>query len=333
MRVVGALLEAAEHAGARREELLEASGIAFDQLEPLDARIAEADISHMCELALDRSGDPALGLHWGERLTVDTFVPVSYLVTHAPTLGEALESLSRYSPLLTDAPTFTITQNTHHVTISCLPRKADALRARRFVAEISVLGFVHVVRCFQAQWQPEHVSFEYAKPDYHDEYTRVFDHAARFDQPYTGLRFDRAYLQLPSRHKDEGIYTSLRALADQRLRRLKERDSYAALVSDKLAQDGRLVRGDMEGVAAALGLSVRSLRRHLAAEGKSYTSIVSDTFISASRRLLLEEARTIQQTAYALGFSSSTAFHRAFKRATGLTPSAFVDTHLGRSRA
>jgi AraC-like DNA-binding protein len=42
-----------------------------------------------------------------------------------------------------------------------------------------------------------------------------------------------------------------------------------------------------------------------------------------ARRLLRDPERSIQETASLLGFSDSSAFYRAFKRWTGITPSQF----------
>ena len=79
----------------------------------------------------------------------------------------------------------------------------------------------------------------------------------------------------------------------------------------------------MQAVALALGISVRSLRRRLAAEGRSYQSVESEALATAAKRLLRDERRTIQDTADRMGFADTTAFHRAFKRWTGTTPSAY----------
>jgi AraC-like DNA-binding protein len=62
----------------------------------------------------------------------------------------------------------------------------------------------------------------------------------------------------------------------------------------------------------------------LAAEGSSYADAENAAFMILARRLLLDASLTIQQTAYELGFSGANTFHRACKRATGMTPSSGV---------
>jgi AraC-like DNA-binding protein len=79
----------------------------------------------------------------------------------------------------------------------------------------------------------------------------------------------------------------------------------------------------METLARALGLSVRSLRRRFASEGKSYSYVENDALSIVATHLLQNRQLSIQETTDAMGFSDTTAFHRAFKRWTGTTPSEY----------
>ena len=67
---------------------------------------------------------------------------------------------------------------------------------------------------------------------------------------------------------------------------------------------------------------MRSLRRRLEAEGKSYLEIENEAFATVANHLLRERHLTIQETAFEMGFLSTSTFHRAFKRWTGTTPNA-----------
>lgn len=195
---------------------------------------------------------------------------------------------------------------------------------QRFSAEMSVACFFHIIRSFGVR--PEQVSLEYAAPPYHHEYTRIFGQEVRFEQPLTGLVFDGGLLDAASPHKDEDMHEAVRKLAERRMSRLERCAPYALRVREFLVQQGRPRRVAMKVVACALGLSMRSLRRRLAAEGKSYNTVEKDALAIVARRLLRDEQRSIQEAAYEMGFSDTTAFHRAFKRWTGTTPSAYQES-------
>jgi AraC-like DNA-binding protein len=85
---------------------------------------------------------------------------------------------------------------------------------------------------------------------------------------------------------------------------------------------GRLRGGDpsLEGVARELGMSERSLQRHLRELGSSFNAL-ADEVREATARLYLEQPdMALTEIGFLLGFSEQSAFTRAYKRWTGHTP-------------
>ena len=79
----------------------------------------------------------------------------------------------------------------------------------------------------------------------------------------------------------------------------------------------------MTSVARELGLSERSLRRRLEAEGTSFRDLSQALLDESAQAMLRNPALTLQSIAYALGFSDVATFHRAFRRWNRLTPTEY----------
>jgi len=321
-QVLKGIVDALEHTGISRSQFLRAAQLDPSVLESTEGLVPRAQIYALCELALDLSGDPALGLRWGERVSSSSFNLLSYIVTHAATLRQGLESLQEFHRLFSDQSTFRIVESDDTVTVYC-QSFGETPRVTRFIAEVVMLGFFRLLRSFGAHVRPEYVSFAFSAPAYRDEYARVFEHLARFEQPFTGLTFERKLLDAPSPRKDDDMYSALSTLAARRIQGMTQRTPYTLRVRELLVKQGTSQRADMKSVARALGLSVRSLRRRLAEEGKMYNAVAHDALATVAEQLLRDKQQTIQETAYAMGFADTSSFYRAFKRWTGTTPNSF----------
>jgi AraC-like DNA-binding protein len=194
---------------------------------------------------------------------------------------------------------------------------------------MTLIGWQHMVRYFRRGTRIYQASFEHPAPSYRSEYTRLFDGVERFDQSFTGIVFDRALLSASQLNGDAELYRVLEVQAEARTARLGRKASYAERVRHHLL-DAAQDRGqdfDMGDVARALGVSVRTLRRRLQEEGVTYSTVAGEAFADLAKRLLVDEERSVEETAYAMGFSAPTSFHKAFKRWTGTTPKVFRQRH------
>lgn len=78
---------------------------------------------------------------------------------------------------------------------------------------------------------------------------------------------------------------------------------------------------DADTLAQALAMSPRTLSRRLQDEGTTLPQLRTEVGVAYAEVLLLETDKSIAQVAHAAGFADADAFTRAFKRATGQTPS------------
>jgi len=75
--------------------------------------------------------------------------------------------------------------------------------------------------------------------------------------------------------------------------------------------------------ARTLGVSPRSLQRHLAAAGTSFRRELRRARIEAARELLITTTATVESVARSVGCESPSSFIRMFRSITGETPATF----------
>lgn len=81
-------------------------------------------------------------------------------------------------------------------------------------------------------------------------------------------------------------------------------------------------RESIEHVAKELGMSTRTLQRKLEREGTTFREVVAIVKKDLAMQMMANR-RPASEVGFALGFSQPSAFHRAFRRWTGLSSRAF----------
>ena len=305
----GALMGAAKVDVARLDDI--ASGFAFSELVSLE------------ECALDLTGDDALGLRLAEQASEAAFDVVAHLTMHAPTLRDAIALCIQFQRLLMEGTALTLEERGDGATLRCeFPR--STVRGDRMLAEFAMGGFARMIRIFAGHDTTlRTVSFEHPRPPHAHAYARAFGGRERFSRRFTGLELDRALLDTRQLHHHPALYSVLHGDAAAKLERISHGQKFKERVEQHLFAVPPKRMPDMSGVARDLGLSARSLRRHLAADGVSYKALVKAVIEIRATQMLTDPNRTIQEVADAMGFSDPSAFQRAFKRWTGVTPGQF----------
>ncbi len=318
---VHALTEALERAGVPRERFLAAAPIDRATLERPEAKLDVETFDALLELALALTGEPAFGLRMGDAVHPGNYSLSTHLAAHASTLREAIETLQRFYAFLADRPFWRFFEDGGTASL-LYDSRPGPLPARRFRAELTVSALYKLLKYFAPSAPARVVAFEHPAPDYRAEYARIFEGAERFGQTFTGIVFDRVVLDRLQMHRDPELHATIVSRAEERLSQLQGEGEYAERVRRHILGGASPDRRDMASVARALGLSARTLRRRLSEEGTSFRDVVDEALGALARRLVSDSDRPIEATAYAMGFSHPSAFHRAFKRWTGATPAA-----------
>jgi AraC-like DNA-binding protein len=127
-------------------------------------------------------------------------------------------------------------------------------------------------------------------------------------------------MEHPLNDSDANLHEVMRSYAERLLEGLPHGPNFTATVRSVVARhlsSGRLAIGL---VARELHMSARTLGRRLEGEGTTFTELVDDIRKRLALRHVGEQNQALSEVAFMLGFAHPAAFHRAFKRWTGLTP-------------
>ncbi len=320
------LVDAVERAGVDVEAYLARAGFPRALLSDVDARVDIPVYDRLTELAIEMTGDPALGLHMGEFASASSYHLVGQVASQCRTIREALEVIFKFYRLVADVPAPQLVEEGERVRIVYNYLRTTPV-CNRQRSEFGMTRFLLMGRAFTGpSLAPLEVWFEHPMPPYASEYRRIFEGRERFEKPETAMVFPRAYLDREQLHHDSRVYSVLKDKAEEVLRRLDRGATHAERVRELLLSRVIDAKPALSEAARELNMTPRALRRRLEAENTSFAQVVDDARAELARRILAESATTIQEAAYRMGFAEVSSFHRAFRRWTGMTPAAYRES-------
>ena len=318
------ILSEVQRRGLDGKALLARCNIEQSRLSDLRETMTSAETEQLTREAMALTGDLGLGLTVGQTAPESMMQVFGHLVLAQRTIRESFAMLERYTKLLADGMHWNLTERGELGVFSCEIGLTQGELAR-FGVEYALTMAARVGRHFVPKSAALHaVWLRYSAPSYAERYEAYFQCPVLFDQSENALLFELAYLDMPQFHADDTLRTVLGDMAEQLLKERGSSSNVTETVRRLLRQERDLSEMPTQSMARQLGVSSRALRRKLAAEGASLTALVSE----ARCRIACEELRrpeaNIKEVAELLGFSEPSAFHRAFKRWTGMAPRAFM---------
>lgn len=308
---------AAAHVPPRR--LLEQVGVEASLFEDPDGRIPHATAMLLLERGVEATRDEALGIHAAEHIRPGDFDALEYVARASGTLRGALQAVSRYVRLMHDATTFVHRKDAGDDESWTLTVSPPLTRAS---VEFAVATLIVTGRLVTGRDNlPKEVLFAHAAPRDATEHVRVLGCPIRWDAPTTALVFARVQLERPFSHTSPILSATLEQHAERLLAELSTSRTYATRVREHLVAALQAGETSAQDIARRLRASERTLRRRLQEEGATFSDLLADVRRELSIRYLEDPSLSVDEIAFLLGFSTGSAFRRAFRRWTGVTPS------------
>ncbi len=327
-RLVRKLVDHLESLGVDRAQLLAGAGIEPRTLRLTTWRLPWSMVEELqqAERMLDA---PTLGLRLAQRQELETLGLPGLLFFASSDVGSAIRRLVQFSHLWSDAYRIEIDDGPapRYRFSLCVPER----RASRHLRDNHLAAAAMVLRDLVGDTLPMHglvrVELEHAAEGRERAYETAFPCPVEFGAKRTSLALhpDALAVPLPSasqlfeRFFEQQALTALDRLGARsdsvllRLQSLLEHWDEAELLHD----------ASLRTAARDLGISVRSLQRHLGRAGSTFSQELSR---HRQRRslALLRAGSPIPEVALRLGYADTTTFHRAFRRWMGTSPEAWL---------
>lgn len=309
--------------GAERRRVLAEAGIPGELLARDTARVPARAFAALWLSVAQTLDDEFFGLD-RRRMKVGSFALLSQALIGCERLDQALRRLLRGFAVVLDDLRGELALDQGDAVLSL----HDAIAApedRRFAHE-TFLVLVHGLMCWLVgrRVPVTLASFAYPRPAHGDEYRVMYAPRLAFDAPQTALRFDARQLALPVVQTGESLRAFLRSAPQAVFLKYKNEDGWAARVRRRLREQlGPDGWPRLEDLAAEYGVAPATLRRRLEAEGTSYQALKDALRRDAAIDQLCHGSLSIAEIGHALGFQEPSAFHRAFKKWSGVQPGEY----------
>lgn len=173
-----------------------------------------------------------------------------------------------------------------------------------------------------ADFKPMAVEFVHAAPDYLAEYQRLLGPDVRFGCLQNRMVIAAHWLdvRLPNHHS-LALRQALKLL-ELEAAQVHQKIDLIQAVERAIARD--LTRGShIEKIAADLNMSSRTLRRRLTEHALTFETLLEQVRQARTLSLLANPEMSIERITEEVGYSDVRSFRRAFKRWTGMSPTAF----------
>ena len=279
---------------------------------------------NLSESVVNTSGLKTLPWLVGERYDLRQLDEVGTAVLSASNLGSSLTRLADHFSLLQDATEMSFQASDDVATISyrildpdIWPRHYDALFTLGIVAQI-------VKRAVGTSWDRAELHFEAEARSSRCEFSSALGANCVFGADANEIRMPVSFLNLPMPTVcTNGDLKLLSKKLVQKRRAMPITDRVATIIFREM-NDGPLCQ---ERLGAEIGMSSRTMRRKLAAEGISYQDILDDCRMrQAALDFHARPELSISQVALRLGYSEHSTFTRAFTRWSGTAPQQFRRT-------
>ena len=305
--------------GLSMAQIEQATGISGADLVEPDARHPHDVVGLIWRELRALHPDRALPLEFAQAAPMSSLYTLWHGAHYAPDLRTALRFFIEFRAILSDVLEIELVESPPAFRLSHPADVIDDGAAAKTALAISARVIRDLLRLPDVLASVEFRGAPYGPAS---DYEDFFGVPVRFYAEHNTLWFAPSALDAPIPVAEAVLFD----YANQHLQRVRERVTAVdplVEVRSAIANNAASDEYGAEQLARKLGVSVRVLQRFLAEHGTTPSALIEEFRAAESRRLLDDRRLSVEEISSRVGYSSARAFRRAFKRATGQTPTDY----------
>jgi AraC-like DNA-binding protein len=304
--------------GASPRRVFAAAGVSLREFRQPDTRMEADRVARLLQESAWQTARADFAMMAGLRFSMDGLGPIGELMQHSTTVGDALRSLVLHlhlhdmgaAPVLlsVDDRTTLMGYSVYRFGVQALDLVYDTSTGIIFRILDALCGPDFHARAIQVSAMGE---------SRRAFYKQHFGCAVRFDAGISGAVFSSYWLQRPI----AGADPVKRSALQNRLAEAEARSPMTFGQRTEIVLQQMLLCGSATApaIAALFGISERSMRRRLAAEGTSLRELLNRGRLDLACQMLGYTELAVGDIASALQYRDANAFSRAFRSRAGCT--------------
>lgn len=317
---LGPIAEFMDRQGGSVARVLQAVDLPFALLEQREMLVPLREQFRFLERAARETGDDCFGARLGQAVRARELSAFGAWVCAAGTLRQAIERAhAGLNAMLQTSTVLALEQEARTIrwSIEFVEPESDG----RHHNEMLGVGYmIDIVRTYAgSRWRPDTVVTALPVGTPRAVLEDIFGTSISHGHAVPAIMFDAALLDC-GRGGFASAPAEANATAEPTVPASGDTLATIAAVTNLALCEGY---PRIEWVAAKLGMTRRSLQRRLSEHGTAFNRLVEETLLRRAKALLEEGTAPVTEIALQLGYADPAHFTRAFRRWTGLTPSAY----------
>ncbi|MBT8769518.1 AraC family transcriptional regulator [Metapseudomonas boanensis] len=313
--------EVAQHLGLNPHQQLRQVGLSASLLENPEQRLPTSAVATLLEESAQAANCPNFGLRMAESRQLSDFGAISLLLSHQPSLRNALDTIVQYRHLLNESLALYVDEVGKTVILREEIVTDPPVPIRQGIELAIGVLFRMCSALLGAHWRPLTVNFTHDAPPELQVHRRLFGCKLEFGSEFNGIVCQAADLDKPN------------PLADPAMAKYAQRfvESLPGATEQSALADVRkaiylllpMGRATIEQISQSLGMNVRTLQRRLEDSGVTFSDLINDVRKDLVLRYMENPRYSLSRIADLLGYSVASSFTRWFTSQFGMAPAAW----------